>query len=131
MNNLLKNIPPKFIIDLDKELGRDLPPPTLIPAKPIQRTSKLFLKGPIPFDWLRKANALGGSTGIVATGLWLYVGLNSSKRFKVDSKLDQFAGVTRQTRQHALHKLKYAGLINLTEHHGAYPFIEVIIDVQK
>ena len=131
MNIPFKNIPPKSIIDLDKELGRDLPPPTLIAAKPIQRTSKLFLKGPIPFDWLRKANALGGSTGIVATGLWLYVGLNSSKRFKVDSKLDQFAGVTRQTRQHALKKLKYAGLINLTEHHGAYPFIEVIVDAEK
>jgi hypothetical protein len=128
MNIPFKNTPLKLSIDLDKELGRYVPLPTPIPTKPTQRTSKLFLKGPIPFEWLRKANALGGSTGIVATGLWLYVGLNSCKRFKVDSKLDQFAGVTRQTRQHALHKLKYAGLIKLTEHHGAYPFIEVIID---
>ena len=47
--------------------------------------SKLFLKGPIPFRWLQIANSLGGSTGIVATGLWFYVGINGSKHFKIDS----------------------------------------------
>lgn len=131
MNIPFKNTPLKLSIDLNKELGGHVPPPAPIQTSSTQRTSKLFLKGPIPFEWLRKANSLGGSTGIVAKGLWLYVGLNSSKRFKVDSKLDQFAGVTRQTRQNALHKLKYAGLIKLTEHHGAYPLIEVIVDAQK
>lgn len=113
-------------IDVAEELGLNEPPPKPTPPPLLMRTSKLFLKGPIPFDWLKKANALGGSTGIVATGLWLYVGLNGSKRFKVDSKLDQFAGVARQTRQNALQKLERAGLIELGQHHGAYPFVEVL-----
>jgi hypothetical protein len=34
--------------------------------------SGLFIKGPIPLAWLQKANALGGSTGTVAAGLWFY-----------------------------------------------------------
>jgi hypothetical protein len=117
-------------IDLDKELGIAKPytpspaPPSLIASSP--KTSKLFIKGPIPFEWLQNANALGGSTGIVAMGLWFYVGLNQSKRFKIDSKLDAFTGITRQSRQHALSKLQYAGLIRYQNHHGAYPTVMVI-----
>lgn len=128
MNTPFKKYPPISSIGLDKDLRIYTSPPNPIPATIPQRPSKLFIKGPIPFNWLKKANALGGSTGIVATGLWLYVGLNNSKRFKVDSKLDQFAGVTRQTRQNALQRLQYAGLVELSQHHGAYPFVEVIID---
>jgi len=88
--------------------------------------SKLFLKGPIPFGWLQTANSLGGSTGIVATGLWFYVGICKSRYFKLDSKLDQFTGVTRQTRQQALNKLKVAGLIHVTNPEGSYPYVEIL-----
>lgn len=41
----------------------------------IRGSSGLFIKGPIPLAWLQKANALGGSTGTVAAGLWFYAGL--------------------------------------------------------
>jgi hypothetical protein len=121
---------PKFSLadfDLDKELGivTDEPNPPSI-SKPPPRTSRLFLKGPIPFTWLQRANALGGSTGIVATGLWFYVGINNSKYFKVDSKLDLFTGITRQTRQHALQKLEFAGLVKLQNPRGSYPYVEVL-----
>jgi hypothetical protein len=121
---------PKFSIadiDLDKELGlytQELKPPSM--PKPQSKTARLFLKGPIPFTWLQKANSLGGSTGIVATGLWFYVGINSSKYFKVDSKLDQFTGVTRQTRQHALQKLEIAGLVKISNPKGSYPYVEIL-----
>jgi hypothetical protein len=113
-------------LDLDKELSRDKPKLISTPVKLKSKTAKLFLKGPIPFDWLQAANSLGGSAGIVATGLWLYVGLNSSKKFKIDGKLDTFSGVTRQTRQHMLRRLQSAGLIKMTDLHGAYPVVEVI-----
>ena len=98
------------------------------PANSIKpsKNSKLFLKGPIPFVWLQKANSLGGCTGVVATGLWFYVGINKSRYFKVDSKLDQFTSVTRQTRQNALKKLDIAGLIKLTNHDGSYPYVEIL-----
>ena len=128
----MTNHPPKFPnifpIDLDKELGVYVPVTNTPQIKLTKKTSQLFLKGPIPFDWLKKANALGGSTGIVATVLWLYVGLNNSKRFKVDSKLDHFSGVARQTRQNALQKLQRAGLVELGQKHGAYPIVEIITD---
>jgi hypothetical protein len=123
------HIPKLSIADIDiyKELDtytEELKPSSA--PKPQSRTTRLFLKGPIPFTWLQKANSLGGSTGIVATGLWFYVGINSSKYFKVDSKLDQFTGVTRQTRQHALHKLETAGLVKIRNPKGSYPYIEIL-----
>ena len=114
-------------IDIDKELGictKEPKPPSIPKSQP--KTARLFLKGPIPFTWLQKANSLGGSTGIVATGLWFYVGINNSKHFKVDSKLDQFTGVTRQTRQHALHKLEIAGLVKIRNPKGSYPYVEIL-----
>jgi hypothetical protein len=121
---------PKFSIadiDLDKELGPytgELNPPPV--PKSQLKTARLFLKGPIPFTWLQRANSLGGSTGIVATGLWFYVGINSSKYFKIDSKLDQFTGVTRQTRQQALQKLEIAGLVKIRNPKGSYPCVEIL-----
>jgi hypothetical protein len=121
---------PKFSIadiELDKELGlytEELKPSSV--PKPQSKTTRLFLKGPIPFTWLQKANSLGGSTGIVATGLWFYVGINSSKYFKVDSKLDKFTGVTRQTRQHALQKLEIAGLVKISNPKGSYPYVQIL-----
>lgn len=114
-------------IDLNKELGRGKfktiqPQPSIKP----KLTSRLFIKGPIPFNWLQKANSLGGSTGIVGIGLWFYVGINGSKYFKVDSKLDRFTGVSRQTRQSALQRLQSAGLIKYWNRHGGYPLVEVL-----
>jgi hypothetical protein len=91
-----------------------------------QKTLRLFIKGPIPFEWLRKANALGGSTGAVASGLWFYAGLSGSKRFKIDSRLDLLCGLTRQTRNHILQRLHYSQLIVLTPKHGAYPTVEIL-----
>ncbi len=126
MNTLPKTNPAHIRIDLNKELGIYTHSPKSERIPILLRSSKLFLKGPIPFDWLKEANSLGGTTGIVATGLWFYVGLNNSKRFKIDSKLDQFAGVTRQTRQNALQRLQQAGLVKISQQHGAFPFIEVI-----
>ena len=91
-----------------------------------QKTLRLFIKGPIPFEWLRKANALGGSTGAVASGLWFYAGLCGRKRFKIDSRLDLLCGLTRQTRNHILQRLHYSQLIVLTPKHGAYPTVEIL-----
>jgi hypothetical protein len=90
----------------------------------------LFIKGPIPLAWLQKANALGGSTGTVAAGLWFYAGLNKSRRFRIDRRLDQLCCVTRQTRNMVLGRLQSHRLINIYPKKGAYPTIEVL-DVKQ
>jgi hypothetical protein len=96
----------------------------------IRGSSGLFIKGPIPLAWLQKANALGGSTGTVAAGLWFYAGLNKSRRFRIDRRLDQLCCVTRQTRNIVLGRLQSHSLINIYPKRGAYPTIEVL-DVKQ
>ena len=82
--------------------------------------------GPIPYLWSQEANSLGCSTGVVANCLWFYVGIKSSRRFKVDRNIDLLSKVSRQTRQSALLKLHAAGLIVLTLQKGTYPIVEII-----
>jgi len=108
-------------IDLDKELGVA----TLIKPKPAKQAG-LFIKGPIPLDWLKKANNIGGSTGLVATMLWFYAGITGSKTIKLDSKIDDVTGLTRQSRQHALKKLEWHRLIKLFPQRGGYPRVTIL-----
>ena len=110
-------------IDLDKELG--IHPPYKPTPKPTRQPG-LFIKGPIPLDWIKKANNLGGSTGIVATMLWFYAGLTGSKTVKLDSKIDDVTGLTRQTRQQILKRLEWQGLIKLIPQRGGYPRVTII-----
>ena len=108
-------------IDIDKELGTYSAPPI---TKPISKYN-LFIKGPIPFEWLRRANSLGGTTGAIAVGLWFYAGLTKCTQFKIDGKLDLLAGVTRHTRQAALARMERAGLISIERLTGAFPLIKI------
>jgi hypothetical protein len=110
-------------IDLDKELGIYTPnKPNPLP----KRQPGLFIKGPIPLDWLKKANNLGGSTGLVATMLWFYAGIACSKTIKLDSKIDDVTGLTRQTRQGILKRLEWHGLIKLFPQRGGYPRVTIL-----
>ena len=86
----------------------------------------LFIKGPIPFEWLMSANQISKSAGLIGIGLWFYVGLYKKYQFKIDGKLDKLTGISRQTRQIALSKLHKAGLIELNKYPGAYPHVKVI-----
>lgn len=110
-------------IDLDKELGIYTPnKPNPLP----KRQPGLFIKGPIPLDWLKKANNLGGSTGLVAAMLWFYAGIACSKTIKLDSKIDDVTGLTRQTRQDILKRLEWHGLIKLFPQRGGYPRVTIL-----
>jgi hypothetical protein len=92
----------------------------------MSRTNNLFIRGPIPFDWLMRANNIGGKAGLVGNALWLYVGLKKSLAFKIDGKLDLLCGISRQARQSNLKKLEENGLIKFTNRSGCYPQIEII-----
>ena len=90
------------------------------------KTDKLFIKGPIPFDWLMMANNIGGKAGMVGNALWLYVGLKKSLTFKIDGKLDLLCGISRQARQLNLKKLEACGLIKFTTPKGCFPQVEIL-----
>lgn len=110
-------------IDIDKALG--ISPPNK-PTAITKRQPGLFIKGPIPLEWLKKANNLGGSAGLVAVMLWFYAGITCSKTIKLDSKIDDVTGLTRQTRQDILKRLEWHGLIRLFPQRGGYPRVTIL-----
>ena len=93
----------------------------------MSKTRNLFIKGPIPYDWITIATSLGKSPGLVGLGLWFYKGLNNSYTFKIDHRLDDLCSISRQTRQDSLRKLDQAGLIKLSQPLGAYPYIQILL----
>ena len=90
------------------------------------KTSHLFIKGPISYDWIKLATSLGKSPGLVGWGLWLYKGLNGSNEFKIDHKLCELNTLSRQVRQKGLRKLEMAGLIKLHQPKGEYPYVTIL-----
>jgi hypothetical protein len=85
-----------------------------------------FIKGPIPFEWLRQANALPGKAGAVGVALWFLKGVRRSSEFVLTAEAQSLAGCSRQALYRALHALQVAGLITITERRGGRPRISIL-----
>jgi DNA-binding MarR family transcriptional regulator len=86
-----------------------------------------FLKGPIPWDWLRQAGELPGKALHVGICIWLEVGMKRSANVKVSlSKVGREMGCDRTTASRGLQHLETAGLINVDRHPGRCPRVRVI-----
>jgi len=85
-----------------------------------------FIKGPLPFDWISRANALPGKTGPVGVALWFLVGVQGSRKVKVTREVEQLAGCGRKAVSSALRALVNAGLVQwAVTKPGARPTVTV------
>ena len=55
------------------------------------RKTDRYIKGPVPLDWVTRANALPGKAGAVGIALWFLVGVKNSMTFKVTPEAVQVA----------------------------------------
>ena len=93
--------------------------------EPKIRMSK-FIKGPIPFDWMAKANKLPGKAGPVGLGLWFLGGIQRKRPVKLTAEIELLAGCERKAVANALIQLEQAGLIAVTRHRGSRPTVELL-----
>lgn len=84
-----------------------------------------FIKGPIPLDWISRANALPGKAGAVGLALWFLVGVQCSKTVKLTGEVERIAGCGRKALYAALPNLVEAGLIVVTPKPGGRSYVEV------
>lgn len=70
-----------------------------------------FIKGPIPLDWISRANALPGKAGAVGMALWFLVGVQESRTVKLTGEVERIAGCGRKAIYSALRLMATAGLI--------------------
>ena len=91
-----------------------------------KRNTYKFIKGPIPFNWMAKANSLPGKAGPVGLGIWFMAGVKGKRTVKLNSEIETLAGCKRKAVATAIDQLEQAGLINVTRHKGARPTVEIL-----
>jgi hypothetical protein len=87
----------------------------------------LFLRGPIPLDWLGSAAALPGKTLNVGIALWWLHGMAKGKPFKLTQKALQTLNVERDAASAALVRLEQAGLIRVVRKPGQRPMVSMAV----
>lgn len=90
-------------------------------------TTAKFIKGPIPLDWISRANALPGKAGAVGLALWFLVGVQSSRTVKLTGEVEKIAGCGRKAVYQALGTLETDGLINCARKTGARAVVTILI----
>lgn len=85
-----------------------------------------FIKGPIPLDWISRANALPGKAGAVGLALWFLAGVQGSRTVKLTGEVERIAGCGRKAVYAAIAALETAKLIVSARKPGARPQITVV-----
>jgi hypothetical protein len=91
----------------------------------------LFIKGPIPMDWISAAAKLPGKAIHVALALYWMDGMNPQKRFKITRRaLEQFK-VSDDAYRDALLRMEAAKLIRVSRSPGQRALVEIVRDITQ
>jgi hypothetical protein len=90
------------------------------------RSSRRFIKGPIPLSWIGKAAHLPGKTLHVALALQYLAGLTKSDTVRLSAKTLDVMGVARNVKADALARLQHAGLISVHQLPGRAPVVTLL-----
>jgi len=91
-----------------------------------QAKAKLFIRGPIPYDWMQSANKLSGKAGAVALALWFLRGLKNATTFAVTAEAERMAACSRQAFARGLKALEDVDLIKVSRAMGRRPIITLL-----
>jgi hypothetical protein len=85
-----------------------------------------FIKGPIPLEWISRANALPGKAGAVGMSLWFLVGVQGSRTVKLTGEVEKIAGCGRKAVYQALDALAAAGFISCSRKAGSRAVVTLL-----
>ena len=85
---------------------------------PHPRKGEGFLKGPIPWPWLRCAMALPGKALAVALLLWREAGIRNQRTVRINLSALGVLGLPRATARRGLQSLASAKLVTVTHRPG-------------
>ena len=102
--------------------------PIPLVKKRSQKRMNMFIKGPIPLGWIRKAAGVEGKTLHVAIALWFLAGLNRSRKVALSQSTLRLFGVSRQASYRALTRLETAELVSVNRHRGRNPIVTILVN---
>ena len=89
------------------------------PVQRVRRVDGLFLRGPVPMDWLRAAMRAPGDALAVGVELWHLAGMRVSMTVDVSvGRLSRATGADRKTARRAVQALESAGLVSVVRPPG-------------
>lgn len=97
-----------------------------LPVPSVPR-GQLFLKGPIPMDWLSTALGAPGRALHVAVILWFRVGLKRSRQVDFSLSAMELHGVSRRAAARGLVALERLGLVTVQRLPGRRPRVTVVV----
>jgi hypothetical protein len=100
--------------EIDLDAVRNRPPK----KPPRHRMGEEFLKGPIPWVWLRRAMALPGKAMSIAMLLWKEAGIRNRRTVKINLSALAGLGLTRASARRGLQSLASAKLVTVTHRPG-------------
>lgn len=105
------------------KLGKETPDlRALFPRRaklPRHQPREWFLKGPVPWGWIRQASALRGKALAVGLALWREAGRRGTQPVKVcQARIARDLGTSPDTVRRALRELERAGLVTILRRPG-------------
>lgn len=91
----------------------------------------MFIKGPIPLDWITRAARLPGRTMNTAMALWFLAGLCSSDTIRLSKKTYGQFSVTRSSVSRHLNCLEKEGLIRVNKRLGRLSKVTILKNSTK
>lgn len=89
-------------------------------------TKPLFLKGPIPLNWLRVAARLPGKALNVSLAIRWHHDMAAGTPIKISKKAMDLFGFSADASHDALRRLESAGLVEVTRLPGQKPLIKLV-----
>jgi len=86
----------------------------------------LYLRGPIPLEWLGKAACLPGRVLHVGLALWHVSALKKQRVVKMQVKMLRIFGISRGVYYKGLGKLEETGLISVERRPGSTPIVTIL-----
>jgi hypothetical protein len=86
----------------------------------------MFLRGPVPLDWLGRAAQLPGRSLHVAIALWFMAGLKKTRIVQVSNITALQFGLDRNAKYRALEWLENADLISVERCAGRAPIVTIL-----
>lgn len=91
----------------------------------------LFIKGPIPMDWISTAAKLPGKAIQVALALYWMGGMNPQKQFKITRRALVLFNVSDDAYRDALLRMEAAKLIKVSRCPGQRALVEIVRNIAQ
>jgi hypothetical protein len=86
-----------------------------------------FVRGPIPYDWLRVALSLGNKAGHLALAIWWLIGVEKSNPIRLTGRVLRDFSISPRSARRLLTDFERAGLVEVDRRRGRRPLVTILM----